>query len=88
MEERHIVDGQEIRLESEFGSVAALARADAGLRRGVVSMTHMFGKPNSNAKPLEQAGSYTGQLTSLQKYLEPINYMPRFSGVPINIVTG
>jgi anaerobic selenocysteine-containing dehydrogenase len=88
MEERHIVDGQEIRLESEFGSVAALAKADAGLRRGVVSMTHMFGKPNSNAKPLEQAGSYTGQLTSLQKYLEPINYMPRFSGVPINIVTG
>lgn len=88
MEERNIAEGQEIRLESEFGIVAALAKPDAGLRRGVVSMTHMFGKPNSNAKPLEQAGSYTGQLTSLQKYLEPINFMPRFSGVPINVVTG
>lgn len=28
---------------------------------------------------------YTGQLTSLQRYLQPINFMPRFSGVPVNV---
>lgn len=87
MNEKGIVDGQEIRIESEFGSILALARAEAQLRRGVVSMTHMFGKPNSMAGLRQQGGSYTGQLTSLQKYLEPINFMPRFSGVPVNIVS-
>lgn len=86
MQDKGIIEGQEIRLESEFGSVAAIVKPEAQLRRGVVSMTHLFGKPNSKAGPMEQAGSFSGQLTSLQKYLEPINFMPRFSGVPINIV--
>jgi len=87
MTDKGIVEGQEIRLESEFGSIAALVKSDAQLRRRVVSMTHLFGKPNSTAGPLEQGGSFTGQLTSLQKYLEPINFMPRLSGVPVNIVS-
>lgn len=86
MADKGIVDEQEIRLQSEFGSIVALAKSDVGLRRGVVSMTHMFGKLNSEAAPREQKGSYTGQLTSLQQYLQPINFMPRFSGVPINIL--
>jgi len=86
MADKGIVDGQQIRVESEFGSINALAKAETQLRCGVVSMTHLFGKPNSTMSPLEQAGSYTGQLTSLQKYLEPINFMPRLSGVPVNII--
>ncbi|MBW2942764.1 molybdopterin-dependent oxidoreductase [Zhongshania sp. CAU 1632] len=74
-----------IEVTSEFGCIRALVKADPGLRRGVVSMTHMFGLLNAKTKPLSQAGSYTGQLTSLQKYLEPINFMPRFSGVPVAV---
>jgi len=85
MADKGIVEGQQIRVESEFGSIEGLAKAEAQLRRGVISMTHLFGKPNSTMSPQQQAGSYTGQLTSLQKYLEPINFMPRLSGVPVNI---
>jgi hypothetical protein len=32
-----------------------------------------------------QRGSHTGRLTSLQYHLEPINFMPRFSGIPVNV---
>jgi anaerobic selenocysteine-containing dehydrogenase len=74
-----------IQIESEFGQIRALAKVDSGLRRGVVSMTHLFGQLNSMASPLSQAGSFTGQLSSLQKYVEAINFMPRFSGMPVNI---
>jgi len=87
MAEKSIVDEQEVRIVSEFGSIVALVKTDEQLRRGVISMTHLFGKPNSKAGPIGQAGSFTGQLTSLQKYLEPINFMPRFSGVPVNVVS-
>jgi len=65
--------------------VRALAKADAGLRRGVVSMTHMFGALASANDPEAEGGSFTGRLTSLQDDLQPINFMPRFSGVPVNI---
>ena len=59
--------------------------AESQLRRGVVSMTHLYGSLAPSADPYTQRGSHTGRLTSLQKYLEPINFMPRFSGIPVNI---
>ncbi len=48
-------------------------------------MTHLFGELQASRYPLQHAGSFTGALTSLQQHLEPINFMPRFSGVPINV---
>jgi predicted molibdopterin-dependent oxidoreductase YjgC len=33
----------------------------------------------------QQRGSHTGRLTSLEHCLEPINFMPRFSGIPVNV---
>lgn len=80
-----IGDGDTIRITSESGEIAGIARAEPQLRRGVVSMTHLFGSLTANGNPHTDGGSYTGRLTSLHRYLEPINFMPRFSGVPVNI---
>jgi anaerobic selenocysteine-containing dehydrogenase len=74
-----------IEIESEAGRILGLAKADPRLRRGVLSMTHLYGSLDPSRDPLRQRGSHTGRLTSLGRYLEPINFMPRFSGIPVNI---
>ncbi len=85
MAEEGIAEGERIAITSEAGEIVGVAKAEERLRRGVVSMSHMFGGLDPSQDPEGQGGSYTGQLTSLQQYLEPINYMPRFSGIPVNI---
>lgn len=82
-------DGDNIEIVSEAGSIEGVVKAEPGLRRGVISMTHLFGSlMPPQAPPQNQAssrGAYTGRLVSLQDHLEPINYMPRYSGIPVNI---
>ncbi|MFC4253404.1 molybdopterin-containing oxidoreductase family protein [Sinimarinibacterium flocculans] len=85
MADEGIADGATIEIASEHGRILGIARADPGLRRGVVSMTHLYGSLAPATDPHAQRGSHTGQLTSLQRDLEPINFMPRFSGVPVNL---
>ncbi len=85
MQDDGIAENALIEIESEAGKILGVARAETGLRRGVISMTHLYGSLEPSTDPFKQRGSYTGRLTSLQKYLEPINFMPRFSGVPINV---
>ena len=85
MAELDIAEGDHITLGSEFSAIEAVAKADKNLRRRIVSMTHLFGRIGKRNNPEQTGGSYTGHLTSLQKYLEPINFMPRFSGVPITV---
>lgn len=79
-------EGDSIEIASEAGRITALVKAEAALRRGVVSMTHMFGELQPSGDPLQQAGSFTGRLTSLTQHLQAINFMPRFSGIPVNVV--
>jgi anaerobic selenocysteine-containing dehydrogenase len=74
-----------IEIRSESGCILGVVKADPRLRRGVLSMSHLYGSLESSADPVQQRGSHTGRLTSLQRYLEPINFMPRFSGVPVNV---
>ena len=78
-------EGDSIRIASEHGEILAMVKPEDRLRRGVISMTHMFGNLAPSTDPGKQGGSFTGRLTSLEKYLQPINFMPRFSGVPVNI---
>ena len=78
-----LADGDAITISSEFGQIRGIARQEDRLRRGVVSMTHMFGAllPGDD----DTTGSFTGRLCSLERHLQPINYMPRFSGIPVNV---
>jgi anaerobic selenocysteine-containing dehydrogenase len=74
-----------VEIASEHGVIATRARAEDRLRPGVISMTHMFGPLVSTGDPDADGGANVGQLTSLRHGLEPINFMPRFSGIPVNV---
>lgn len=81
-----IAEGDDIEIASRFGAVRTLAKAEDRLRPGVISMTHMFGPlVGSGDGPEADGGGNVGQLTSLSEELEPINFMPRFSGIPVNV---
>lgn len=85
MAEDGIVEGSEIAIASEFGEVTTIAKPESRLRRGVISMTHMFGPLTGSGDTERDGGANVGQLTSLTEKLEPINFMPRFSGIPVNV---
>ncbi|HEY6131097.1 MAG TPA: molybdopterin dinucleotide binding domain-containing protein, partial [Halioglobus sp.] len=85
MAEECIGEGAVIQIESAAGLIQGVVRAEDRLRRGVISMTHMFGVLAPSASPAAQGGSFTGRLSSLQDNLQPINFMPRFSGIPVNV---
>ena len=85
MAEAGIAEGAEIEIASPHGVIRSLARGEDRLRRRVVSMTHMFGPLVSSGDLLADGGSNVGQLTSLSEDLQPINFMPRFSGIPVNV---
>jgi anaerobic selenocysteine-containing dehydrogenase len=85
MAEAGIADGDLVEIASEFGAIRTLAKAEDRLRRGVVSMTHMFGRLVGGDDPVAEGGANVGQLTSLESRVEPINFMPRYSAVPVNV---
>jgi anaerobic selenocysteine-containing dehydrogenase len=80
-----IADGDMIEIASAFGAIRTLAKAEARLRRGVVSMTHMFGPLVSGSDPVADGGASVGQLVSLTEQVQPINFMPRYSAIPVNV---
>jgi anaerobic selenocysteine-containing dehydrogenase len=81
-----IKEGDTIEIASEFGSIQTLAKAEQRLRRGVVSMTHMFGPLVGSGDPLADGGANLGQLVSLTEHVQPINFMPRYSAIPVNVI--
>jgi anaerobic selenocysteine-containing dehydrogenase len=80
-----IKEGDTIEIASEFGSILTLAKAEQRLRRGVVSMTHMFGPLVGSGDPIADGGANLGQLVSLTEHVQPINFMPRYSAIPVNV---
>jgi anaerobic selenocysteine-containing dehydrogenase len=85
MKDAGIEEAAPIEIQSETGCILGIAKAETRLRRGVLSMTHLYGSLDPSTDPVQQRGSHTGRLTSLRQYLEPINFMPRFSGIPVNV---
>jgi len=85
MDAAGLVDGDEVAITSEFGEIRTLAKGEDRIRRGVVSMSHMFGPLVGTGDLVADGGVNVGQLCSLTQKLEPINFMPRFSGIPVNV---
>lgn len=83
--EAGLEEGDKVSIASAYGAVNTVARADERLRRGVVSMTHMFGPLVGTGDVERDGGANVGQLTSLSDHLQPINFMPRFSAVPVKV---
>lgn len=80
-----LADGDPVAIASAHGIIRTRAKAEDRLRPGVVSMTHMFGPLVGSGDPDADSGANVGQLTSLTEGLEAVNFMPRFSGVPVAV---
>jgi len=74
-----------VEVASEFGALRTRARGEERLRRGVVSITHMFGPLTGSGDADADGGGNVGQLTSLTARREAVNFMPRFSAIPVNV---
>jgi anaerobic selenocysteine-containing dehydrogenase len=85
MEEEGISNGDIVEITSANGAVIAVVQRDSCLRRGVVSMTHAWGAVDAAADPEGTTGAFVGRLVSLDTHLQPINYMPRQSAIPIAV---
>lgn len=81
MAEAGFVEGEIAEIESPKGRILGEVRKDAGLRPGVVSMPSNWGRASSGP----EATSLTNRLVSLDEELTAINFMPRQSGIPVNV---
>ncbi|WP_317929739.1 molybdopterin-dependent oxidoreductase [Halioxenophilus sp. WMMB6] len=80
-----LAEGDSVQIRSAYGAIVAVVKGEKRLRSGVISMSHMFGSLTASRDPVAEGGSFTGHLTSLTDALEPINFMPLFSGIPVNV---
>jgi anaerobic selenocysteine-containing dehydrogenase len=78
-------NGDWIEVTSENGRVRAIAKADATLKPGVVSMTHGFGGMPGEPEDYLTQGASISPLISLAKDCEPLQAMPLMSGVPVRL---
>ncbi|MBI1181976.1 MAG: hypothetical protein GC201_15630 [Alphaproteobacteria bacterium] len=85
MDAEGLKDGAKIRISSDAGSVIAYVKTDQHTRQGVISMMGQWGALNPNDDPEGKTGAFTGRLVSIERDLEEINFMPRQSGIPVNI---
>ncbi|MGE0388258.1 MAG: molybdopterin-dependent oxidoreductase [Gammaproteobacteria bacterium] len=80
-----IADGDRIAIVSAHGRVEAIARADADVRRGVISMAHGWGGlPDAPPGGLD-AGVCTNLLLAVDDRADPINSMPVMTGEPVRV---
>lgn len=79
-----LVNGDRIEISSDAGMIPAAVEADAGVKPGVIQMTHGWGGLPGDTT-YDRDGANTGLLISTDRNLEPINAMPRMSAVPVNI---
>jgi anaerobic selenocysteine-containing dehydrogenase len=85
MADAGLEEGDAVEISGEHGSIKSVAKPEDRLRRGVVSMTHMFGRLRGSGDAEADGGANVGELCSLSERVEPINYMPRFTGIPVNV---
>ncbi len=78
-------DGDEVRLISDNGRIPAIIKADSTLKPGVVSMTHGYGGKIIEQVDYREWGASVSPLISLSRDCEPLQAMPRMSGVPVRI---
>ncbi len=78
-------DGAKVQIVSAHGRIPAIIECDDSLRRGVVSMTHGFGKLPDVKADYESVGVSVSTLISLTDDCEPLQAMPRMSAIPVRI---
>jgi anaerobic selenocysteine-containing dehydrogenase len=78
-----LAGGARVEIASEGGKLTATVEADDSVLPGTVSMSHSWGGlPDDPADPL---GAACTSLLVTTKGCEPINAMPRMTGIPVRI---
>jgi anaerobic selenocysteine-containing dehydrogenase len=83
MIELGLEDGATVTIESDSGSLMAHARADGSMSPDTVAITHAWGPLTGDQG---EKGSNVNLLMSLSTDLQPINFMPRLTAVPVRIL--
>jgi anaerobic selenocysteine-containing dehydrogenase len=82
-----IESGDLVEIHSEHGKIIGIARPEAGLLSGVVSMSHAWGDlPEEESKRFSpETGACTNRLIANDSNFEPLVGMCRQSAIPVNI---
>jgi anaerobic selenocysteine-containing dehydrogenase len=87
MREADIRTGDVVEIASANGTIVAIARAEAGIRRGVVSMAHSWGDlpERADARTRPESGGCTNRLIADDSDFEPLVGQCRQSAIPVNL---
>ena len=80
-----LAEGARVEIRSANGAIPGVARADATLRPGVVSMTHGWGALPGEDETYEKVGANTSRLLGPALPTERINAMPQMNAVPVSV---
>ena len=82
-----LADGDEVRIASRYGEIPGIVEAEAGIRRGVISMSHCFGPDPERPGPVREFGSNVALLSSVEHEVDPYSGIPRMSAIPVRVLT-
>lgn len=85
LESLGLADDVECWITSACGRIPSVVRSDATLKRGVVSMTHGYGGLAGEEVEYRERGASTSLLVSLELDCEPLQAMPRLTGIPVSV---
>lgn len=81
-----LAEGDEVRIASLHGEIRGIVEGEAALRRGVVSMSHGFGRnPGEDDGEARTSGGNTGRLMSAEVEYDPITGIPRMGAIAVRI---
>ncbi|WP_171905864.1 molybdopterin-containing oxidoreductase family protein [Sphingobium phenoxybenzoativorans] len=85
LERLHIQPGTPIRISSPHGEIIAIAEAGAGLRPGVVSMSHGYGAMPGEDEDPSRGGANVNRLLRMDELHDSISGIPLMGAVPVAI---
>lgn len=85
MKVENIQQGDLVSVRSKHGEVHAYACAEKTLRRGLVALTHGWGKNPGQSTDLKKDGTNIGKLISVEENYARYSGIPLMSGIPIKL---
>jgi len=77
--------GALVELRSRWGAIEVIAEADDSLRRGVVAITHGFGRNLGEPDDPRRQGANVNRLTHVEDGVDHWTGMPRLGAIPVSV---